>query len=499
MKLSSKLELKTIPLSISLILLGVLNTGCNETDSDRADYNEYLDYSDDTNNDEYIVNVSTGGPVYNAFVVDVDDKVAEKLDDNSNQYKFIGHIRYPLRAYGGYVDINHDGSIDENDISNHIMLRTNEDNNLTMLTTFKSAEPDTTDDDADRVVTKENASSSDIEDSFDIPEAEQKKLPSANLKIAAFSNAIFKIAQGNLYTIGTELNNIDINDTILHDDYDDKVDLYTQWQRQGKTLEEINEDGIKKLYEEDSNGETEVDNIYIHSPTELVDLSNETMNNQPDFVINGNGLTDVKVIDDSIYYSIPYVLFLYGLIQQTEDTLERAYNVLEDPDGNPYLAYADPNESDDNDDDEDMSRYWLDKAKNSLTNLLLDKFDIYQYENEEFTLPSKDTSDREYKISANDDTGKRLEQYLRDFRAAQMDRLDRATNGEDDDGEDDQDDKVTFSIEIARHEYQETLSFARQLINLYNPNLQYLFRNVYNNIRKSRDILIEVAHDIDNE
>jgi len=466
-------------LSFSLILLTILNTGCDMQDS--ADSNEYDQYKDSSDTTETIVTVTTGAPIYNAFVLDVNDKMAEKVADNSNQYKFIGHIRYPLFAIGGYADVNSDGKIDKTDISNHIKLRTNDGNNLTMLTTYKSLDPDQP---VPTNATKENKSDTDIEDVFDIASDDQDKLPTENIKIAAFSQAIFKKAQAKLYTGGTELSNL--NDEDFIEDYNNLVTEYTDKLNNGQTEEEINIEGEYAMFKRDENDEYMIEkDLYLLGPSEEIDLSIESLEYQPKFEINGKGLKHVNVVNDSLYSSIVYVFYEIALMQQQKDSLDEAYNTLRDNEGNKYEALNSASNE-------------LSDAINLLKSLLNDTWDVFnKYDTWEFQYPNVDNSYQFTTKSPYDSWKDVIDYYVNGDPEDNNDNGNRgmlkaAQNG-------DKDDRLDYAIWVARFEYQYDQNFAKSMLKNYNPDLQYLFRDIYLHITKSRDLLIKLAQDIDDE
>jgi hypothetical protein len=440
-------------LNYTLIILFTLSVnGCNL--QDWADEGEYDDYSDSSNTTSTIFTVSSGAPILNAFVVDVDDKVASNII-GTNKYRFTGSIRYPIRAYGGYSDVNTDGVINQADISNNITLRTNKGLNLTLLTTYISAEPDTSNSDT-RVYYKVDT---DIENTFGILVANQYKLPKDNLKVAAFNHSIFKKAQNNLTIVGTELNNIVDNDFLT--DFNSKVSNYTVDFNNGVPLSTIAKLGERDMF---NNGELLVNNTFLFKPDSLVDLNNTNFNTQPNFLVSGltssgGVITNQTVSDDSVNSSIPIILYQYGLIQQQIDILNLAVT---------KYGYAELS----------TAITYNQNALSKLTNLLT-YFEVFTkptYASWNFTLP---TATNSYFISSKN-PGSTYSPFLNTFFTNSKNSLNN-------------DDNLDFSIFLVRFDYNESLPFAKTMIEKYNPNLQYLFRGIYLDIVNSRNVLVDLS------
>jgi len=71
--------------------------------------------SDSESQSNYDVIVERG-PVYDANVTDSSGQVATQVEDGNNTYRFDEEIVYPVTASGGWVDVDRDGNLTENDV-----------------------------------------------------------------------------------------------------------------------------------------------------------------------------------------------------------------------------------------------------------------------------------------------------------------------------------------------------------------------------------------------
>ncbi|MEA3354655.1 MAG: DUF2202 domain-containing protein [Campylobacterota bacterium] len=128
------------------------------------------------------------GPVIGAYVVDNNGVRAYNL--GAGQYRFQTYPSYPITAYGGYIDVNRDGVIDNNETALTIPLTIKEQSRtkLTLLTTI-----------AQNDELKEHLMSI-----YDISEEELYTLtPSTSLKVSAISDVMFKYCIENNTTTDT--------------------------------------------------------------------------------------------------------------------------------------------------------------------------------------------------------------------------------------------------------------------------------------------------------
>jgi len=426
---------KTI-LSITILLF---LTGCDLQDS--SDANEYDDYSDNTNNTSTVIKVSIGGDIMGAYVVDVNDKVATYIGGKS--YEFKGHIRYPIMAYGGYVDVDNDGQIGPNDITNNIPLRANLNNNITLLTTYMAGEPNTDNSDPRTYYKTET----DLKNLTGLTNTEDLyKLPEENIEVSAFNRAIFKIAQNNLSTIGTELNLI-VDDDFKADYNIIKADYINQ--QSSKTNNQINKDNFLNMF---ISNELQIPGTYLFYPKTNVDLTKKDFIDQPDFWVKGqlsNGYSfDQITVNDSVFTSIPLYLEAYGRLQVQVDVLTAAitkYGYQELKDAKNYNLSA------------------LVKVQN-----ILDRYNVFteKYASFNFTYPSlsNNYNDVDLKTWYDNNINSLNNNNARDF-----------------------------SIDVTRYEWEKSMPFFKMMLLRYLPDMQYGFRDIYIDLRNSRDKLENLA------
>ncbi|MEA3384513.1 MAG: DUF2202 domain-containing protein [Campylobacterota bacterium] len=159
--------MKSFKLSLGIsIVTTLLLVGCG--DSSNSNTTKESTYTDVT---------VERGPVIGAYVVDNNGVRAYNLGEG--QYRFQSTPSYPITAYGGYIDVNRDGTIDNNDTALNIPLSLNEQSRtkLTLLTTI-----------AQNDELKEQLMSI-----YDISEEElYSQTPSTSLKISVLSDVLFK-------------------------------------------------------------------------------------------------------------------------------------------------------------------------------------------------------------------------------------------------------------------------------------------------------------------
>jgi len=425
----------------SIIIVAIIFNGCNLQDF--SDGIEYDDYNDNTNTTLTNINVVSGTPILGAFVVDVNDKIALELSNGT--YQFSGHVRYPIRAFGGFNDVNLDGVIDISDISNNIVLRTNSGTNLTLLTTYMAAPPNT--DNSDPTVT--NMTEADAQTLTGVATtADLYALPYSNLNIAAFTRAIFKVAQKNMVALGTtELNsitNVDFQtemNTIL-------TDYQTQFSS-GISVYNVNKINWNNMF---TSTELEVPNMYIFYPSGPVDLTNTTLVGQTPFFLrytNVNGIiaVDQPVVNDS-FASIGLYLEAYGRIKMQIDVMNEA-----------IVKYGYP-------------EYTVARNENiaALGEIkeIIDYYDfiaLYPYKN--YTLPILSNGYNDIDIQGWYDG------YITSLNT---------------------DNDLDFSINVTRYEYEFSLPFFKYMMLRYQPDIQHTFRRIYKNLANSRDALAELSN-----
>jgi hypothetical protein len=427
----------------SVILISLLFNGCNLQDF--SDGIEYDDYNDTTITTLTNVNVISGTPILGAFVVDVNDKIAVELTNGT--YQFTGHIRYPLRAYGGFNDTNLDGVIDINDISNNIVLRTNSGTNLTLLTTYMSAPPNT--DNSDPTVI--NMTDADAQALTGVATvSDLYVLPYYNLNVAAFSHAIFKVAQNNMVSTGTtELNSI-IN-TDFQVDMNNILTNYQNSNTAGITIYNVNKDGWNNMF---TNGELDVNNTYIFYPSGPVDLTNTTLVGQTPFFIRytnsvGTSAIDQPVTNDS-FASIGLYLEAYGRIKMQIDVMNEA-----------IVKYGYP-------------EYTVARNENILAlGEIKSLIDFYGF----MTNPTLAYKNYTLPILSNGYNDIDIQNWYNGYITS--------LNNDND---------LDFSINVTRYEYEFSLPFFKFMMMRYQPDIQYTFRRIYKNLANSRDALAELSN-----
>ena len=78
------------------------------------------------------------GPILGAVVVD--SNMQEAVEVAKGQYTFAISPKYPVTAYGGYIDVNRNGVIDAGEVANTIVLKADDGEVLTILSTLLSSD-----------------------------------------------------------------------------------------------------------------------------------------------------------------------------------------------------------------------------------------------------------------------------------------------------------------------------------------------------------------------
>ncbi|MEA3315397.1 MAG: hypothetical protein U9Q30_06050 [Campylobacterota bacterium] len=151
-------------ISLSILTATLIITGCSDSSE-----------TVDNQNNEITVE---RGPIIGAYVVDSNGKRAVNL--GYGKYKFSDSPLYPISSYGGYIDVNRNGIVDENDTQMKLSLslsQTNRDK-ITILTTLANLD----DDFKNEILT-----------SYGLSEEEFYTLtPSTSLIVSAISDEVFK-------------------------------------------------------------------------------------------------------------------------------------------------------------------------------------------------------------------------------------------------------------------------------------------------------------------
>jgi len=117
------------------VVVALAFSGCGSSDTTGA-----------TQNDDLIVSgysvVVERGAVLDANVTDANGSVAVQVSDTNNTYIFENEPVYPIKAEGGWIDVDGDGNLTENDVPLDINL-TSYCNVITPTTTFIADENET--------------------------------------------------------------------------------------------------------------------------------------------------------------------------------------------------------------------------------------------------------------------------------------------------------------------------------------------------------------------
>jgi outer membrane lipoprotein SlyB len=117
------------------------------------------------------------GPVIGAYVTDNSGKRAYSLGEG--KYRFNQTPSYPITVYGGYIDVNRDGNIDEQDTKLNVNLSLHEQNqtNVTLVTTLAQNE----------------AMKNEIMNMYGLTEEELYSMtPSQSLEVASISDEVYR-------------------------------------------------------------------------------------------------------------------------------------------------------------------------------------------------------------------------------------------------------------------------------------------------------------------
>jgi len=106
-------------------ILPLVFTACNSSSNDTTD---------NLLTSGYPVVVERG-PVYDCNVTDSEGKIAIQVGEHNNTYIFKKKPKFPIRAHGGWIDVDRDGNLTEKDYSLDINLSSYGDT-LTPTTTF---------------------------------------------------------------------------------------------------------------------------------------------------------------------------------------------------------------------------------------------------------------------------------------------------------------------------------------------------------------------------
>jgi len=245
-------------------VLGTLLIGCGTTDTALT---ETTDISVER------------GPVIGAYVVDNNGNKARNL--GAGEYRFDSTPIYPVNVYGGYIDVNRDGVINNSDTKLTFALRVQQSSlKVTVVTTL----------------IEDEEIKNELIDVYGLSEDELYTLtPSNSLEVLAISNEVFKYCIEN----SIDLSNVDI-------------DIF-------RSLETDIKDTIANLQTlEDS-----IENIAISSETELIQDLNITLSD--DDVTDANTVIDQSSQAHQDVSTVLDTLPVYELTTEQEDGLVFMY------------------------------------------------------------------------------------------------------------------------------------------------------------------------------
>lgn len=146
-------------------IASLLFLGCNDSSSSQSLVTDSTDITVER------------GPVLNAAVMDANGQIGEHL--GNGVYRFTEPV-YPVESYGGYIDMNRNGTVDVGDIEmQQLRLRTKAGNVMTMVTTLD-----------------ENVSDSLLNLGFSEDEL-SGETPSSDIDIAALSDELYQYCYEN--------------------------------------------------------------------------------------------------------------------------------------------------------------------------------------------------------------------------------------------------------------------------------------------------------------
>lgn len=218
------------------------------------------------------------GPVIGSYVVD--DNGIRGYNLGLGQYRFYKEPAYPIKAFGGYIDVNRDGIIDANDTKLTIDLSLSQigENKLTILTTL-----------AEDSVIRDY-----IINTYGITESELFTLvPSTSLVVSAISDEVFK------YCIENNISMEDLNLTTLQSLEVDTLTLISTHEASTDTLINIVTNNEIALVNDlnislvDENLTAITNEITISSAIQTRDISS-VLDLYPTYDLNQTQIDDLK-------------------------------------------------------------------------------------------------------------------------------------------------------------------------------------------------------------
>lgn len=197
------------------------------------------------------------GPVLEAVVRDANGQIGEELGDGVYRFK---DILYPVESFGGFIDMNRNGSVDAGDMRmQHLRLRTHNTQVMTLATT---------------IANDENISDT-LEELGYTQEQLLHERPSTHKDIAALSDELYKYCYENNISDPSSITKEQIDG--IKEQIRQRKELYNEDERDAATLENelMDELNINPLTQEDALQRPDVSENIIFDAIEIVALSDE--------------------------------------------------------------------------------------------------------------------------------------------------------------------------------------------------------------------------------
>jgi len=199
------------------------------------------------------------GPVLNAYVMDAKFQFAK--EDGNGKYTFKNKPVYPLKVFGGFIDINRNGIIDEGDINNTLSYETEKGKSVTLVSS----------------IAKNKEIKEYLNKAFYLSDAEiDNKLPDNDKAIAAVSDEVFAYCiEHNI----TDASNISLDDLkSIEADIQYKLQQYSDDDNRSEVEKELVKDlKIKEL------NSTQIDTIVQTGDTVTQSSLNSVLSQLPEY------------------------------------------------------------------------------------------------------------------------------------------------------------------------------------------------------------------------
>ena len=187
------------------------------------------------------------GPIIRAIVIDANGQIAQEV--GNGKYKFKNKPAYPLKATGGFIDINRNNILDEGDVSNTLIYHNTDSEALTIVSS----------------IAKDDKIRQYLRHSFNLTDNEiDDGLPQNNDKISAISDVLYSYCVEKNISDPLNLSLSDVEN--VENDIDNRLNLY-------------NKDTNKALLEKDL-----VENLPVHKLTkedvEEISITGDNINTE---------------------------------------------------------------------------------------------------------------------------------------------------------------------------------------------------------------------------